>query len=203
MIYRTIDIKKAPDPAFVLAYYGADVKVGYRRADQISYLEHCDLSEEDLIELHIFDEDVEFRAVKCYTEDNFEWQILLLSDDSVMEQLRRVEEELEVFCESDHILDEYMDFFGEKWISGAEGSTVLEDQKRKRRIYLTITREEVEKGLSLGVRNYLTYDVHDRMMIYNYRLTGIFSGKQKESGYPDHFSIRDIRTGRGELLKLM
>lgn len=210
MMQQILELSQAPSPAFVIAYYGAEVEIGYWDGMAFSYCKSRNLSEEDLMEIHIFNEATEFRAVRnCETG---EWQMLLLEDESILEQIKQNEkmieetyycgqsEEIE-FCREDHILDEYMDFFGEEWISGGNGSTVLQDQKRKKTVYLTISADQVKEGLSLGVRNYFIYDEEDRLTVYNYRLTGIFSGKSKEAGYPSRGSIREICTGKGELLR--
>lgn len=210
MIQQILDLSQAPNPAFVIAYYGAEVEVGYWDGTEISYQKNRKLPEEDLIEIHIFDETTEFRAVRTEKKDG--WQVLVLKDDCIIEQIKQAESEIEnayycgqsdqiEFCKEDHILDEYMDFFGEEWISGEKGSTLLQDQKRKKTIYLTISSDQVKQGLSLGVRNYLIYDMDDKIAVYNYRLTGIFSGKSKEPGYSDRGSVRGICTGKGEMLK--
>ncbi len=203
--YSEINLNDAPDPAFVIAYYSEGIEIGYRKETKISYFESCSFPESDLMELHIFDDKTEFRAVKV-SEENPQWKVIIINDEIILEELRQSEPKIdgkdEIYdLESDHVLDEYMSFYGETWIAGEEGNTILEDQKRRKKVYLTITPTQVKQGLTLGVRNYLTYDSEDRVVVYNYRLTGIFSGRQKEEGYSNHSSIQSIRTGRGELLE--
>ena len=167
---QILELSQAPNPAFVIAYYGAEVEIGYWDGMAFSYCKNRNLSEEDLMEIHIFNEATEFRAVRnCETG---EWQMLLLEDESILEQIKQNEkmieetyycgqsEEIE-FCREDHILDEYMDIFGEEWIFGSNGSIVLQDQIRKKTVYLTILAYQVKEGLYLGVMNYCIYEEED------------------------------------------
>ena len=89
MMQQILELSQAPNPAFVIAYYGAEVEIGYWDGMAFSYCKNRNLSEEDLMEIHIFNEATEFRAVRnCETG---EWQMLLLEDESILEQIKQNE----------------------------------------------------------------------------------------------------------------
>ena len=157
MQYSNIDLSEAPSPAFAMCSYISGVEFGTYSGGAFSWKDKH--REEDLLELHIFDETKEFRAV--------------LSGCKFIKALISEEKDQEY-------LDEYMRLFGEEYKNAKSNITILTDKGHSKEFYINITGEQFKKGITLGVRNYIKYDENDMIQIVNYRLLGLFSGKTDE-----------------------
>jgi hypothetical protein len=115
--------------------------------------------QEDLLELHIFDEVKELRAV--LSGDEYIASVASESDESGYEA---------------H-LDEYMRFFGEEYETENCCVTRLKDKGNSKDFYIKISERQFKDFITLGVRNYIKYDENDMIQVANYRLLGLFSGK--------------------------
>lgn len=158
-LYAGIDLTKAPSPAFALCYYTTGVELGtYNKEEGFSF--NGLHREEDLTQMHIFNEKEELRAVYSFGKKKFIQAII--EDD----------------CNTDY-LDEFMHLFGEKYLRSDNKKTYLEDKGSKKEIHFPVEKDDFEKGLSIGIRNYLKYDNNGMVSIENFRMTGIYKGKKE------------------------
>ena len=161
LLYNKIDLTRVPSPAFAMCNYIGGVEFGTYKNGVFSWGDKH--SADDLLELHVFDEKKEFRAV--------------LSDGEF------ITSEIGRENEPQYHLDEYMRFFGEEYKNEEpkrENITVLTDRGHSKEFYIKIGEDKFKNGISLGVRNYIEYDENDMIRVVNYRLLGLFSGKSNE-----------------------
>ena len=159
MLYNNIDLADAPSPAFAMCNYITGVEFGIYSGGAFSWKDKHE--ESDLLELHIFDEKVEFRAIRS------EGQFVKLTISEKSEP------------ENNSFFDEYMRFFGEEYVKVQDNITTLIDKGHKKDFYINISKDQFDDGITLGVRNYINYDENDMIRVVNYRLLGLFSGKSK------------------------
>ncbi|MCL2159685.1 MAG: CRISPR-associated protein Csx19 [Oscillospiraceae bacterium] len=161
MLYNNIDLADAPSPAFAMCTYITGVEFGTYSNGTFSWADKAEHKEADLLELHIFNETKEFRAIISGQKP-----VLTLT----------IEEDKSKY---DDYLDEHMRFFGEEYVETDGNITKLIDKGCSKDFYLSITKEQFYDGITLGVRNYIKYDENDMIQIVNYRLLGLFSGKSE------------------------
>jgi hypothetical protein len=191
MLYNGLDLTGAPRPAYAFAVYADGVELGLYDAEGFSFAGRHE--EKDLLELHIFDKEKEFRAVRSQSRGKFITPAII--EDAGFYKDGGGEEQ-PADC-----IDEYMQLFGERCVLVEEGrdalenlpfpngqkpasepvpmeqgETVLEDKGAKKTFYLKLPKER----LSIGVRNYLDYDENQMVFLKQYRLTGIYAYTRDE-----------------------
>jgi len=147
-----------PSPAYAMCYYLTGVEFGvYRRQNNgwaFSWPEGAH-SQDDILELHIFDQRKEYRA---YTSEGRT-------------------KETEISDSGQRYIDEYMLFFGEAFVKSFNGGVSLSERGQVKDFYFPLSKDAFDKGLSLGVRNYICFDENDMIHVSGYRLLGLFIGK--------------------------
>ena len=147
-----------PSHAYAMCYYLTGVEFGVYKGQNngwgFSWPESAH-KQDEMLELHIFNQNTEYRA---YTSEGHT-------------------KETEINDASQLYLDEYMLFFGETFIKAFDGGVTLSDRGQEKDFYFPVSKAAFDKGLSLGVRNYLCFDENDMIHVSGYRLLGLFTGK--------------------------
>lgn len=161
MKYEEIDFTRAPINGFIMASYVSGVEFGKYKNNEYEFKDKY--PDEELLEMHIFNNEKEFRIVKA-CNDNYIVNLIDGKENGV---------------ENEYI-DEDMVFFGqEEFLDSKDGITILKERGVKKEFYFDLTKEQHEKILSLKVRNYIKYDEDDMIYIDNYRIIGLYSGKEE------------------------
>lgn len=161
MKYCNIDLSLAPVNSFVIATYVTGVEVGIFNGNEFSFgTKHY---ENDLLELHIFDETKEFRAIK--SKNQFRTAVITESEKTK-----------DKYIGYDTSISEDTYFFGERFIENEGNITTLIDKGQQKEFYFKFTKEQFDAGMTLKVINYIDFDENDMLFIKNYRLAGIYFG---------------------------
>jgi len=166
--YHKFDLEKAPEKGFALCYYTTGVEFGIYNKTEGFMWEDKHL-EENLLEMHIFDFEKEFRVIKSNICENGYLVAPIIEDSS------------EIKSDDSYIAydDEYMMLYGENWVNSDKNKITVCERGTKKTFYLPLTAEDFKKGIFLKVRNYIDFD-ENNMFISNYRLCGIFIKNDKE-----------------------
>lgn len=180
MIYHNINLAEAPSPAFVLCIYTDGVEFGIYTGQNFSFENRTCHLPENMIELHIFDCDKEFRAVYSQSRDAYIIATVKRTDTDREHQSEGIiEENKEKQCY--RYIDEGMHLFGEGHREHRQNSeTSMRDKGMKKTFYMELP----DNKISLYVRNYLTFDKNHMVVLHNYRLLGLFNSKTKEAILP-------------------
>lgn len=146
---------------YVFAVYRTHVEFGVWNGDY-PWQKH---NEDELLELHIFDKDSEYRAQRSAIAENG-WIETVLQGDL-----------------TEHLIDSRMLLYGEELAASDELSYTVMENGRAQTFYLPeITEEKFRKGIYLLVRNYYAYDENDLLYLAGYRILGIEMGGEKHEG---------------------
>lgn len=157
MKIRDLSLAHAPSPAFALCCFVGGVEFGIYGGGQFSFEAGCRHFNSHILSIQIFDSEREFRW-----RDGQESGILVT--DSTSEEY----------------IDEDMFLFGEAYEKYENGVITLRDRgvRKQFRIPLPVTSVEDVKYLRLRVRNYICYDGNGMAYVKNYRLAGLYYGRQ-------------------------
>jgi len=162
MKFEDIDFKDAPKNGFIMASYISGVEFGRYENETYAFKDKYPNSE--VLEIHIFNKDKEFRVIKVSNNDF----IVKLIDGKNKNGIE------------DEYIEEGMMFFGqETFVKSENGVTTLKERGVKKDFYFSLTKEQHDKLLRLKVRNYIEYDEDDMIYIKNYRIVGLYSGEEE------------------------
>ena len=152
-------ISEACKDGYVLAVYRSGVEFGTWHGE-LPWKNHKD---EDLLELHIFDAQSEYRAVSSDIAENGWIEAVLCGD------------------KTEHLIDSRMQLYGEEFAGASEtgGSYAVKENGRKYTFYLPYKKSDFDNGIYLLVRNYYDYDENDLLYLSGYRLMGIEIDRRK------------------------
>lgn len=159
MLVNISSLKKlsmACQNGYVLAVYRSGVEFGEWNGE-FPWSGH---ENDELPELHIFNENSEYRAVYSYAEKAYIEKIL----DNDM---------------SGNFTENKMLLLGEEFISSGADYLTVKEKGRKVTFYLNKDKSDFDKGIYLNVRNYYEYDENDLIYLSGYRLTGISVGEEE------------------------
>jgi len=180
MKYNNIDLSEAPTPAYVLCTFTDGVEFGYFDGKTFSFDDYEKHEPSNLLELRIFNEEREFRAI--YSQSRKDYIYTNIHDGgnyTIIHGVRFLhsstslsDEQNDIKSDEIWMIDEDMHLFGESYIGCQNGITTFQDRGATKNFYLSLPNEP----LSIRVRNYLTYDENDMVVLENYRLVGIYAG---------------------------
>lgn len=152
-------ISEACKDGYVLAVYRSGVEFGVWHGE-FPWKNHKD---EDLLELHIFDAQSEYRAVSSDIAENGWIEAVLYGD------------------KTEHVIDSRMQLYGEEFAGASEtgDSYAVKENGRKHIFYLPYKKSDFDNGIYLLVRNYYDYDENDLLYLSGYRLMGIEIDRRK------------------------
>lgn len=181
MILDTLDLAKAPFPAYAYCIYSDGVEFGTFDGSAFSFggIHMPEL----LLEIHIFNRGKEYRAVYSQTwgkfiETSLESKAESDSTESVLDiggQEHRYD-----------YIDEYLQLFGEEYLGCENGITVLRDKGAEKKFYLALPQN---KKVSIGVRSYLDYDDDQMIFLKDYRLTGLYTLAYDFAKKEEHYDV--------------
>lgn len=143
--------------AYVLAYFYNKVCLGIYKNTDIRFNQEIDYSL--LIEIRVFNKDLEIRAVLDEETENL--KIEIVKDD----------------IQNIGYFDEAMFIAGNKIVGENDNFTTLKQNGGNIDIPFNVKENEASKGLRLIVRNYFNVDENNQVIIENSRLVDI---KKKE-----------------------
>lgn len=153
---KITDLKDIPqnyENGFMFALYRTKIVFGMIEIASV-YLE------DDLLEMHIFNSDFEYRAMQ--TTDGA--KEVVISDNSFKN------------CE---IIDDRMMLYGKSFISQKNGVMTVSENDREFSFFLPYEMSDFNKGIYLKVKNYYSFDENDLLYLKGYRLCGIeFGGEE-------------------------
>lgn len=177
----------APERGYAYACFRSCVEFGqyYMEEKQIR-ADFLDKPGDMLLEIHLFDCEQEYRAIRRRDGTYIE---CLISDESMQEAFLEMGMGQEGF-ELDMLI-EYPCFYGEDvdWGNTNEKKVTLIDKHVPKTFHFPIGKNLLEQaigrkeGLCLKVVNYITYDENDMIKIPSYRLAGLYVGKNREVVY--------------------
>lgn len=156
---------------FLLCYFRKSIKFG-----KYNYQTIINENLDDALEIHIFNYDIEFRVIKNYKN---EFIYCLIDDEKTI--CNNIEEK--TMCVYDDIYKKYIDedmliYGSEEYIKKESEKTYLSWKGNIKSFDISISKNDFEKGIFLKVRNYLDFDSDDMLKVKNYRLCGLYVGKE-------------------------
>lgn len=144
--------------AYVLATFLNKVCVGYIEEKHIYFNEEVNYSL--CTEVRIFNEEMEIRIVKA---DGKIYSKIIKDEDYNFK-----------------LNDEYMYISGNKVLETNDKFTVVEQVNRKIALPFKLTKQEIENGVRLIVRNYCDVDENEQVIITESRLVGFSMNEREE-----------------------
>ncbi len=168
MQYCGIDLSKACSDGYVLAVYRTGVEFGKWNGDGFPWADKHE--ENNLLELHIFNKEKEFRAIRSVRrKDNGDFIVSEITD-----YYKKYENE-NVKTKS---LENKMLMFGEEFVGSGDGYYIARESGREKKIYLNMSKEDFKKGIYLKVIDYYDFDENMLMYLSRYRLAEVCVGEE-------------------------
>lgn len=147
-----------------------EMQNGYQLAvyrDRVTFGKYgasTEIDENDLLELHIFNDTTEQRKIYSEQRDGFIEQMLC--------------ESAEQKAKWEFFIDDYQLLFGEEAVSHTDDSLTVREHGKTFTFFAPFSTDDFDKGIFLKVRNYYSYDEKDLLYLCGYRLCGIQIGKE-------------------------
>ena len=148
MQYCGIDLSKACSEGYALVIYRSGVEFGKWNGNGFPWADKHD--EKDLLELHIFDENKEFRAIRSARKKD--------AGDFIVSEITGYKKEYENKKVETRLIKNKMLMFGEEFVSSGDGYYIAKESGREKKIYLNMSQADFEKGIYLKVIDYYDFD---------------------------------------------
>ena len=127
--------------------------------------------EKDILELHIFDENKELRAIRSVRKKD--------AGDFIVSEITGYKKEYENKKVETRSIKNKMLMFGEEFVSSGDGYYIAKESGREKKIYLNMSKADFEKGIYLKVIDYYDFDENMLMYLSGYRLAGVVVGEER------------------------
>lgn len=133
----------------------------YRKKIVFGLYDKAVLPDADLLEIHIFDENSEYRAAERMGKRT---ETADITDDTFKG------------CK---IIEDRMMLYGKSFVSQENGIMTVSENDREFLFFLPYTMTDFNKGIYLKVKNYYSFDENDLIYLKGYRMCGLEIGGEK------------------------
>ena len=169
MKYSGLDLSKVCESGYIMAIYKTGVEFGEWKKVKIPWGEIH--KETDLLELHIFDKDSEFRAIRS-VRNNGGFITSVITDEKMSKEYN------EINLYTEHI-DCYMLLYGEEFVKSGDNEFIVRESGAEKKFYFSARKEEFEEGIYIKVRDYYDFDENTLMYLSGYRMIGVGTRGEK------------------------
>lgn len=162
-----LDLSGVCESGWVYAVYRKTVELGLwdKQCERFPWEEKECFDGGELLELHIFDESAEYRAIRSMREKNG-FIIAKINDECYVGDGA-------FYTDGDMLL------YGEEFICSDDHTITVSENGREKRFFLRYSKTDFNEGIYLRVRDYFGYDENHLLYRTGYRLFDIGVGNAK------------------------